>query len=153
MEAGGPASRPLSLYRRSLKSVLSSEAKVYGFTLVIWSTGALTTAEHGTPGRLDVIAFAVGALVAVGLIILVCFGGPAATLASTTLRRYTFGAVHIGSVAVAILAAWGIAAAIHRAAPAFLAASFSAALVYQLLLGAEVALSVRDDPRRRPDRA
>jgi hypothetical protein len=36
----------------------------YGYTVTLWCAGAVTVADHGLPGRLDVLAFATGAVAA-----------------------------------------------------------------------------------------
>jgi hypothetical protein len=133
-------------YREALRTAIASESKAYGFTLVIWSGGALAMAEHGAPGVLGALAYLGGALVAMGLVVLASFGGPTGTWRARTLPRYAFGAVHVASVMLAVLVSWGVAAVVRLHAPAFLAAGFAGALLYQLLLGAEVAFSIAGEP-------
>lgn len=34
----------------------------YGYTVTLWCAGAMTAAEHGAPGRLEILMFAAGAV-------------------------------------------------------------------------------------------
>lgn len=138
-------------YRLALRAAIASESKAYGFTLVIWSDGALAIAQHGTPDPLSCFAYLGGALLAMALVVLATFGGPSGKWEAKPLPRYAFGAAHLGSVLIAVLASWGVASAIRPAPPAFACAGFTGALAFQLLLGAEVALSVAGEPFR-PER-
>jgi len=47
-------------YRRALRAAVAAGAKAYGFTLVIWTTAALATAERGLPGRTDALPSSAG---------------------------------------------------------------------------------------------
>jgi hypothetical protein len=46
----------------ALGAVVASSAAPYGYTISIWSSGAILTHAHGAPGVLDVVLFALGAL-------------------------------------------------------------------------------------------
>lgn len=130
-------------YRTALRTGLAGEVKAYGFALVIWSGGTLTTATHGQPTPLDALAYVGGALAGMVSVILVTFGGPVATWEVRPLPRYAFGALHIGSVLVALLVAWA-AGTLNPSALGFLAAGFTGTVTYQVLLGAEIAFSIAD---------
>ena len=142
-ETPGVGGGLLRRYVTALRAGVGGETKSYGFTLVVWGTGASAMAQHGNVSQLDVASFIAGVFLAMALAILVTFGGPAAPVAHGQLNRYAAGAVHLGSVvgglATAHVALWLVAAT----APAYAVAGFCGILVYQVLLGAEVAASLR----------
>lgn len=128
-------------YRTALRAAISGETKAYGFTLVIWGTAAISEAERGSPGIAGVIAFVAGALCGMAMAILISFGHPGATWKPQHLRRHVFGAIHLVSVAVALVTGWCAAAAVGDKVLGYLAAGALAVIVYQLVLGFEVAVS------------
>jgi len=131
----------LAEYRHALRGVLSSESKAYGFTLVVWGSGSMLTAERGQPGRSGAIAFVGGLLLGVAAAIVVSFGGPAERLETSQGRRPGAGGIHLASVGAAIGVAWGVAAIVVQHWVAYLLSGIAAGFVYQLVLGLEVALT------------
>jgi len=136
----------LHRYREALRHCIASESKAYGFTLVIWTSAALVMADRGLPGRLGALAYLGGALAAMSIVVLISFGGPEATWENRPMPRFAFGAVHVGSVVLAVLAAWLVGSLVPVHGWSFLASGFTAAMAYQLLLGAEVAFSIAGKP-------
>ncbi|MGE5225616.1 MAG: hypothetical protein ACM3OO_01945 [Planctomycetaceae bacterium] len=130
----------LGPFRDALRTAVASETRAYGFTLLVWSTGALSVAQEGLPTVAQVFAFLLGALLAMALVVLVAFGGPMRRWTTSREPHYAFGAIHIGSVAVGTTCGWIVCLALS-ARMAFAGAAFTAVLVYQLLLGLEVAVS------------
>jgi hypothetical protein len=95
--------------------MVAASAAPYGYTISIWSSGAVLMHSHGTPGVADVFAFLAGALTGFGLLALFSRG------AVTTMEsldhapdRVLAGAMHwlaagaaVGTVAlVAKLHGW-----------------------------------------------
>ncbi len=138
-----------SEYLRSLRAAVGGETKSYGFTLVVWGTGALSISQHGSLTRLDVVALVGGVLGAMAVVILVTFGGPTEPRAPLTLNRNAVGAIHLASVVGGLATAWAITSSVDSDAWAYLTSGFAAILVYQLLLGLEVLASLR--PPRETD--
>jgi hypothetical protein len=128
-------------YRTALRAAISAESKAYGFTLVIWGTGALAIGLRGTPRAGDAIAYVGGALTSMALVVLLSFGGPTATWTSTELRRLAWGAIHVASVGAALGSGWAVADIVTTKWIAFFGAGAAAALVYQLALAFEVAVT------------
>jgi hypothetical protein len=82
------------------------------------------------------------------LVTVAVLGGPFARWReqARTVTRYAVGSIHVLSVAAAIAAGWAVAVGIPDQALAYLAASATAVLLYQAVLGAEIALAeVEDD--------
>ena len=129
-------------YREALRALLQAETKAYGFTLVIWGTGLMTETRHGSPGQLSVIAFVGGAFTAMALVIIATAGGPRGRLGTPRRQsRYALGSVHLLSVASAIASGWAVSLSVPGKALAYLSAAATAVLVYQLVVGLEVAVS------------
>lgn len=51
-------------YRRNLRAALGASAGPYGYTLTIWTTGAVLIHAFGMPSPLDAFLFMAGAVVA-----------------------------------------------------------------------------------------
>ncbi len=128
-------------YRRALLDSVAGESNAYGFTLVIWTTGALALVEHPRPRAVDAFAFLGGALLAVTLIVLIAFARSATPDPAVAPARAR-GALHLVSVCAGVLAGWG-PAALLRAPVALFAASFASVAVFHAFLGAERLLAAR----------
>lgn len=138
-----------------MASALRAGAKAYGFTLVIWTTGALAISEQGVPRASEALAYLGGALLGMALIVAASFGGLRSTSGDVGLVRRAYGAIHVLSVVAGVLTGWLLAAVLDGVL-SFLAASFAAVVIYNLL-ALEVAFSIVDalgigDGARRPAR-
>ncbi len=132
-------------YLRALRFALGGQANAYGFTLVVWGTGALATSELGRPHPGAVFAYLGGAIVSMALIVLLAFG-PWRPFQEEQPPRRPYAAVHVVSALGATAAGWGV---IHvlGGAVAFFFASFVAVAIYQVLLATEVALALTREGR------
>lgn len=131
-------------YRLALRFALSRQANAYGFTLVVWGTGALAIWELGKADPADVLAFIGGALVSISLIVAAVFGVRQPFRVEQPPRR-PFSAMHLPSIPAAIAADWGLTVAPGGIAGFFVSAA-AAVAVYQLLLSLEGAFALT--PRR-----
>lgn len=141
MTAGGRLAR----YRTALRTAVSQESKAYGFTLVVWSTGALAMSEQGAPGRSGAVAYLGGLLGGMLLVVLIAFGHPAHALRGSRFRRYAGGAIHIASVGAAVAAGWACAAVLSPKWLAYLSAGGLSSFVYQMVLGLEMVATLVPD--------
>lgn len=137
----------MSRYHRALRFALSHQANAYGFTLVVWSSGALAVWQLGKPDPGEVFAFLGGALVALSLIVALVFG-IRQPFEDPQPPRLPFSAMHLASAPAAAAAGWALAVATSGTVGFFLA-SFAASGVYQLLLGLEVATALVPGHGRR----
>jgi hypothetical protein len=151
VRAGGTVSRhseasrrAASAYRKALRAVALGEGRAYGFTLVIWTVGAIVGHLRGQPGVGEAVAYLAGAFAGVGLTLALAFGGVGAVRAGTEQIRMSLGLLHLVSVAAGVVVGWAIGAAAPRTS-AFFLAPMGAVLVYQLAIAAEVALTSRED--------
>lgn len=140
-----------SNYRSALRAVIASESRAYGFTLIVWGTGALAIHRHGLPDSTGTVAYLGGLLGGIVLVALMAFGDPHATWRpSAESRRYAGGMIHLASVSGAVAAGWLSAALVVPTWPAFLSAGASASIVYQLVLAVEVIPSLTQDHTTTP---
>lgn len=133
-----------SRYLHALRFALSDQADAYGFTLVVWGTGALAVWQLGKPDPAEVFAYLGGALVSISLIVAIVFG-VRRPLEEPESPRRPLSAMHLASAPAAVAAGWALTPLFGGAAGYFVAA-FVAVGVYQLLLAAEVASALA--PRR-----
>lgn len=131
-------------YRFALQSVVAKEAKAYGFTIVVWTTGAFLLIERGKPAAAAVLVFAGGILLAQACGVMIAFGKPTRTWKLPQQREYVWTTFHAGPVAAAVLLAWAIAANVEGMWAYFLAPLVST-LVYELLLAVESLLFSAED--------
>jgi hypothetical protein len=136
-----------SRYLRALRFALSHQANAYGFTLVVWGTGALAIWQLGKPDPGEVFAFLAGALAAISLIVAFAFGLWRPFEDPQPPRR-PFSAMHLASAPAAAATGWALTLSVSGVAGFFLAA-FTASSVYQFLLGIEVAAGLAPRGRRR----
>lgn len=129
-----------SRHLHALRFALSRQANAYGFTPVIWGTGALATWQLGKPGPADVFAYLGGALLSVSAIVAAAFGLRRPFRQGEPSRR-PFSAMHVPSVPAAVAAGWRLTMLVGGAGGFFLAAFVGAGL-YQALLAGEVAAAL-----------
>lgn len=127
-------------YLHSLRFALSGQASAYGFTLVIWGTGALAINQIGPPNRADVFAYVLGALAAAVLIVAAAFGFTTSLHEEEPARR-AYSAMHLPSVPIAIVAGWSTTLALSGWA-GYLMAGFVSVLVYEALLSLQIVLAL-----------
>jgi hypothetical protein len=144
------AKRPSSRAGRSLQvamgTIVAASAAPYGYTISIWSSGAVLMNSHGTPHVAEVFAFVAGALIGFGLMGLFARGGlTRAEPNEHAPDRVLAGAMHWLAAGAAV----GAAALVARIGgwEAWPLAAFAATAIY--ILGASVQLAL---VTRRRDR-
>jgi hypothetical protein len=142
----------LSATRRNLRSALGTmvpaSAAPYGYTITIWSSGAVLSRSHGLPTVGQVFAYAAGALAAYGVVSLIARGpvlrmesheGARDRVVGGALNWFAVGGA-VGSVAlVAKLPVW----------IAWPLGSFAATSIYILVASLQLALVARRRERGR----
>ena len=134
------ASKRFAAFGHALDAVVAASAAPYGYTISIWSSGAIVAHAHGAPDVLNVALFALGALV----------GFAALGLASTAIAACTAATLDRGSerVAAGMLNLLAVGAALGSAVVlaqtpgrlAWLLASLAATALYLLAASAQLAL-------------
>jgi hypothetical protein len=141
------AGRRFAAFGHALEAVVAASAAPYGYTISIWSSGAIVMHAHGAPDALCVVLFALGAIV----------GFAALGLASTAIAACNAAVLDGGSERVAagmlnllaVGAALGSAVVLARTPGrlAWLLTSLAATALY--LLGASAQLALVDRRARR----
>ena len=124
--------------RAALATVVVASAAPYGYTISIWSSGAMLLDAHGTPRPAEVFAFVAGGLCGFGVMALAARG----SLARADGRfeapdRVLGGALHWLAAGAAVGAA-ALVAAIDGSA-AWPLTSFAATTIYIGAAGAQLA--------------
>lgn len=92
-------------YRHGLRKAVGTSAGPYGYTLTIWTSGAVATHARGVPTAWQALLFLLGAVIGFGLTAAIAYGRPTEIFAS---RQHGFvrlwGAFHLLSVGLAIAA-------------------------------------------------
>ena len=132
-------------YRAALRTTVALSAGPYGYTLTIWTSGAVLTHARGIPSTGPALLFLVGAVVAYALVGKLAFGGLPEHFVPEPTRAYVWGGLHIFSVGLAIGAA-SLVAHFARSNAAWPLGGFLATALYLLASASE--LSVASATRR-----
>jgi len=126
----------LERYRTDLRGVVGSSASAYGYTLTIWSTGAMLSHLYGAPSLPKIFLFLGGAVLAFALVGVLAFGGVTKRFGGGSGRVELWGSVHFLSGGMAVGAAWLVGAYASSLAGWPLGA-FVATAVYLSVVGVE----------------
>lgn len=140
----------MSGYRLALRNSVAAESRAYGFSVVLLTTGYLCVDSHRLPGHIGALCYLAGALTAQVCVAALAFAGRSKRWSSGEDAVYhAYGSVHVVSVVVAIFAGWGIAVLVHGHDLAYFTSALVSIVVYQLVMAAELALTLRREPGRR----
>ncbi len=128
-------------YRKKLRTTVGSSAAPYGYTLAVWTTGAVVTHARGLPDTLAALLFMVGAVLGFAFVGALAFGGVAKHFdQDEDDTPLVWGSFHFFSVGLAI----GVAALVAYYVESFVAwplAAFLSTITYLLVAGAESAIA------------
>jgi hypothetical protein len=135
---GGDTGRPPALtaerYRRALRATVAAAAAPYGYTLTVWTSGAVVAHERGIPNALGAILFALGAMIGFGLVGLIAYGGIGRRTLPAPAAFSVWQSIHVLGIGAAIALAFAVSKLIDHDA-AWLVAGFAATTVYLLAAG------------------
>ncbi len=126
----------LDHYRKNLRSTVGSSTAPYGYTLAVWTTGAVLINAQGFPSTLAILAFMVGAVagfIAVGVL---AFGAGTQRFDQKRGQPLILGSLHFLSVGLAI----GGATLVAYYGEGFITwplGGFTTTLIYLLVVGVE----------------
>jgi hypothetical protein len=101
-------------YRHQLRAVVSASAAPYGYTLTLWTAGAITThAAGGAPSAVDALLLLVGAVIGFGAVGALAFGGVNRVLTGRADGVHVWGGMHLPSVGSSILLVTVLTALVH----------------------------------------
>lgn len=128
-------------YRTHLKTAVATSAAPYGYTLTIWTSGAVTTHARGVPTAWEALLFLAGAVLGFAITAALAYGHPSELLAPRdhgSVRLW--GGFHLVSVGLAIGAA-ALVTAIVKDPVAWMIVGFAATVVYLLVIAAQFTLA------------
>ena len=125
-------------YRDHLRGVVAASAAPYGYTLTLWTAGAVTAhAEAGLPTALDAVLLLAGAIVGFGAVGTYASGGLNGVLVPGTPGRVrVWGGMHLPSVGLSILLVASINALLDGPV-VWPLVGFTATSCYLLVIGAQ----------------
>ncbi|MGH2966136.1 MAG: hypothetical protein ACRDMH_12275 [Solirubrobacterales bacterium] len=133
-------------YRAHLRTVVAASAAPYGYTLTIWTSGAVVTHARGIPNALDALLFLTGAVLGFAIVGAAAHGSPAQVLRAphdSSVRLW--GGFHLPSVGLAIGGAALVAATVDGAFTWPLV-GFIATSVYLIVIAAQFAIAESREP-------
>ena len=131
-------------YRAHLKSAVATSAAPYGYTLTIWTSGAVTTHARGIPTAWEALLFLGGAVLGFGVTAALAYGHPGQILAPGehgSVRLW--GGFHLVSVGLAIGGA-ALVTALVKDPVAWMIVGFVSTLVYLVVIAAQFTLADTD---------
>ena len=138
-------------FQQALGRAVASKAEMYGFPLIVWSSGGLQVHRFGMPGMVGVLAFAGGALVSMALVVAITCRGLTCPLPQRNTSVRAFGAIHVVSVLGSVVAGWAVATVAHGAI-AFFLSSLVTVFVFEMLLSLELYVAANRGPNQSEDR-
>jgi hypothetical protein len=128
-------------FRSNLRLSVAASAAPYGYTITIWSSGAVSMSELGVPDLPRALLFMAGAVAAFALVEMAAYGALGVKLVVMDQPHVAIWAhAHIGAAGLAITSVWLAVKAID-AAGAWLAAGFLATAIYLLLNALQLTLA------------
>ena len=141
-------------YRDHLRAVVAASAAPYGYTLTLWTAGAVTAhAEAGLPTAMDAVLLLTGAVVGFGAVGTYASGGINAVLVPGAPGRVrVWGGMHLPSVGLSILLVTVINALLDGPV-VWPLVGFTATSCYMLVIGVQfwVATHRGQDPGAVPE--
>jgi hypothetical protein len=126
-------------YRDAARTAVASSVAPYGYTLTVWTSGAVLTHARGVPTTVDALLFMGGAVTGFASVGLAVFGGFRARLAGDS-RPTLWTGIHALSIALAIGAA-ALAAHLVQDAGAWPLTGFAVTVIYLCALAFQLTLS------------
>ena len=139
----------MTRYRSALSATVAASAAPYGYTLTIWTSGAVLSHAHGIPSTTAAFLFLLGAVGAYALVGGLAFGGLSEHLVLEPTRAAVWGGLHFLSVGFAIGAA-SLVARWDTSLAAWLLGGFLATAVYLLASASELTVAQAAGRRSGP---
>ncbi len=133
----------VSGFRSSLRACVTAAAVPYGYTITIWSTGALSMGLLGTPHLVAVLLFIAGAALGYLALARVASGQIAAGALHQGAGATVPANVHLLSAGTAVIAVWGIDHALQRDLVGWAIAGFLATSLYLTLAALQITIARR----------
>jgi hypothetical protein len=133
----------LNRYRAHLQTTVATSAAPYGYTLTIWTSGAVTTHARGIPSTSEALLLLGGAVLGFALTATIAHGSPSSVFARQVHDGVRlWGAWHLASVGSAIAASAALAHVIESPV-AWLVVGFGATSLYLLVAAGQFMFAER----------
>jgi hypothetical protein len=130
-------------YRHHLRAVVAASAAPDGYTLTLWTAGAVTSHADGLPSAVDALLLLAGAVTGFAVVGGYAFGGINGVLAPGTRGEIrVWGGVHMPSVGSSILLVTLITSLV-RGRLVWPLVGFAATAAYLLVIGVQFWLATR----------
>jgi hypothetical protein len=125
-------------YRQHLRAVVAASTAPYGYTLTLWTAGAIATnAEGSVPATVDALLLLAGAVLGFGAVGAYAFGGINGVLAPGTRGDIrVWGGMHLPSVGASILLVTALSGVVHGRL-LWPLVGFTATATYLIVIGAQ----------------
>ena len=130
----------LTRYRPALRATIAASAAPYGYTLTVWTSGAVLSHARGIPSAAEALLFLGGAVVAYDLVAAVALRGSHGRLVPEPATAAVWGGLHLFAVSLAIGAATVTAHLVHNAA-AWPIVGFLATALYLTVSSGQLAIA------------
>jgi hypothetical protein len=129
---------PLSdRYRHGLRKAVGTSAGPYGYTLTVWTTGAVLIHARGVPTTLEAMVFMIGAVSGFAVVGALAFRHNPAVRAKSVSHPVLWGSFHFIPVAASIGAA-SLVAHFAQGSAAWPCAGFTATTIYLTFVAAQI---------------
>jgi len=135
-------------YKSALRATVATSAAPYGYTLTIWTTGAILSHARGIPDTGEALLLLAGAVAGYTFVGAAAFGGFAEHVVPQPSQAAVWGALHVFSVGLAIAGATLVAHLVTSTA-AWPVDGFAATTLYLLASAMQLTLA-RASIVRRP---
>jgi len=124
-------------YRHGLRKAVGTSAGPYGYTLTVWTTGAVLIHARGTPDTLEALLFMFGAVIGFSAVGALAFRHNPPVRAKAVSHPVLWGSFHFVPVAASIGAA-SLVAHFAEGWAAWPLAGFTATAIYLTFVAAQI---------------
>jgi hypothetical protein len=142
---GSAVARVRSRYQHGLQTAVGASAGPYGFTLTIWTSGAVLIHQRGLPSSRDALLFMGGSVVAFAAIGALAFVRGTLESERTPRHPVLWGSFHFIPIGASI-AAVGLLGDAGLGEEVWPLAGLVATAIYLLLVGAQIAVFSQPAP-------
>ena len=142
----------LTRYRPALRATIAASAAPYGYTLTVWTSGAVLSHARGIPSAVEALLFLGGAVAAYALVAAVALRGSQERLVPEPATAAVWGGLHLFAVSLAIGATTVIAHLVHNVA-AWPLVGFLATALYLTVSSGQLAIAHAVRPAYAQQRA
>ena len=137
---GEPVDGHSGSYRHAARQAVGLSVAPYGYTLTIWTSGAVLTHARGVPTTVDALLFMAGAVVGFALVGVATLGSLRARVGVEAQHRALWAGFHLPSIAAAI-GTTSLIAHLLEDRGAWPLGGFAVTTIYLVMLAAQLAFA------------